>query len=71
MTMDGEGRATDNAHIVRFLRTIKYDKQDLATSTDCTHLYQQYSEFIEYYNQRRGNSSQKYETPNDVYQKVA
>ena len=26
ISMDGKGRATDNAHIERFFRTIKYDK---------------------------------------------
>jgi putative transposase len=71
ISMDGKGRATDNAHIERFFRTIKYDKLYLAPSTDGTHLYQQCSEFIEYYNQRRGHSSHKYETPNNVYQQVA
>jgi putative transposase len=69
--MDGKGRATDNAHIERFFRTIKYDMLYLNPSNDRAHLYQQCSEFIEYYNQRRGHSSHKYETPNDVYQQVA
>lgn len=71
ISMDGKGRATDNAHIERFFRTIKYDKLCLNPSNDGAHLYQQCSEFIEYYNQRRGHSSHKYETPNDVYQQVA
>ena len=69
--MDGEGRATDNAHIERLFRTIKHDKLYLAPSIDGNHLYQQCSECIEYYNQRRGHSSHKYETPNNVDQQVA
>jgi putative transposase len=70
-SIDGKGRATDNEHIEGFFRAISYDKRYLAPSTDGTHLYQQCSEFIEYYNQRRGYSSYKYETPNNVYKQVA
>ena len=41
ISMDGKGRATDNSHMKRFFRTIKYDKLYLAPSNDGTHLYQQ------------------------------
>ncbi len=69
--MNGKVRVTDNAHIELFFRTIKYDQLYLAPNTNCTHLYQQCPEFIDYYNQGRGHSSHKYETQNYVYQKFA
>jgi putative transposase len=71
ISMDGKGRATDNAHIERFFRTIKYDKLYLEPSKDGNILYKQCHEFITYYNNKRGHSTHKYEVPSTIYQNVA
>lgn len=56
ISMDGKGRATDNAFIERFFRTIKYDKLYLEPAFDGTHLWQQCEQFINYYNNKRTHS---------------
>ncbi len=57
ISMDGKGRATDNAHIERFFRTIKHDKIYLHMPEDGQELFTLCDEFIEFYNTRRGHSS--------------
>lgn len=71
ISMDGRGRATDNAYIERFWRTIKYDKLYLAPPTDGVDLYMMCDEFIHYYNHRRGHSSLGYDTPGERFGKAA
>ena len=71
ISMDGKGRATDNAYIERFWRTIKYDKIYLAPPTDGVELYTMCDEFIHYYNHRRGHSSLSYDTPGEHFRKAA
>jgi len=48
--MDGKGRATDNAFIERFFRTIKYEKIYLEHPETGNELHQVCSQFIHYYN---------------------
>jgi putative transposase len=57
ISMDGKGRATDNAHIERFFRTIKHDKIYLHMPENGQELFTLCNEFIEFYNTRRGHSS--------------
>ena len=57
LSMDGKGRATDNAYIERFFRTIKHDKIYLHLPGDGHELFRLCLEFIEFYNTRRGHSS--------------
>ena len=57
ISMDGKGRATDNAFIERFFRTIKYDKLYLNPAKDGVELYQHCKDFIHFYNERRKHSS--------------
>jgi len=57
ISMDGKGRATDNAHIERFFRTIKHDKIYLHMPENGKELFTLCNEFIEFYNTRRGHSS--------------
>ena len=71
ISMDGRGRATDNAYIERFWRTIKYDKLYLAPPTDGVDLYMMCDEFIHYYNHRRGHSSLGYDTPGERFTTAA
>lgn len=71
ISMDGKGRATDNAHIERFWRTIKYDKLYLELSRDGLELYEKCKEFINYYNLVRGHSSIDYCPPVELYKRAA
>jgi len=57
ISMDGKGRATDNAHIERFFRTIKYDKLYRFVPEDGLHLYELCEQFINFYNNNRSHSS--------------
>ncbi len=71
ISMDGKGRATDNAQIERWFRTIKYDKIYLNPPGDGLHLYQLCDEFISYYNNRRSHSQIGKVPPVFLYRKVA
>jgi putative transposase len=71
ISMDGKGRATDNAFIERFFRTIKYDKIYLEPPIDGRHLFEICENFINYYNFKRSHSSIGKCPPVLVYKKAA
>lgn len=71
ISMDGKGRATDNAHIERFFRTIKHDRLYLNPSRDGQELYRECEDFINYYNQRRSHSAIGKVAPAVIYKKAA
>ena len=71
ISMDGKGRATDNAYIERFFRTLKYDRLYLIGVEDAHELFKECRAFIHFYNNRREHSSLKYRTPNEVFMKAA
>jgi putative transposase len=71
ISMDGKGRATDNAHIERFFRTIKYEKIYLEHPETGNELYSVCAQFIQYYNERRDHSSIGDYPPMVYYQQVA
>lgn len=71
ISMDGKGRATDNAFIERFFRTIKYDRLYLNPSRDGHELHNECEDFINYYNNRRIHSSIGKIAPSKVYKKAA
>lgn len=71
ISMDGKGRATDNSHIERFFRTIKYDKIYLEPPVDGLHLYEKCEQFINYYNNKRTHSSIGKVPPLQVYKHAA
>lgn len=71
ISMDGKGRATDNAFIERFFRTIKYEKIYLEHPETGNELHQVCSQFIHYYNERRDHSSIGYHPPVLKYRKAA
>jgi len=56
ISMDGKGRATDNAYIERFFRTIKHDKIYLHLPENGQELFVLCSEFITFYNTKRSHS---------------
>jgi putative transposase len=64
-SMDGKGRATDNAWIERFWRTIKKDHLYLNPAETGTELYQQVEYFVNYYNNRHHQGIK--DKPNNAY----
>lgn len=71
ISMDGKGRATDNAFIERFWRTVKYEMIYLCPTDDPVQLYTDIKNFINYYNTERKHSSLSYCTPGEVFRRAA
>ena len=69
LSMDGKGRATDNAFIETLWKSIKYEKIYLQPPEDGIDLYQMVSEYFEYYNYQRDHSSINDQTPHSFYSK--
>jgi putative transposase len=57
LSMDGKGRATDNAFIERLWRSVKYEKVYLNPPKDGRHLNQMMNQYFDYYNNERSHSS--------------
>lgn len=70
ISMDGKGRATDNAYIERFFRTLKQKYVYLYPPKNGTDLYQGARNFMEYYNNRRHRGIQR-NRPSELYSKAA
>jgi putative transposase len=71
ISMDGKGRATDNAYIERFFRSIKYEKFYLHEPKDGKELFELCKTYISFYNNQRGHSSIGDTTPSRVYLSAA
>lgn len=71
ISMDGKGRATDNAVVERFFRTIKYDKIYLEMPQDGHELHRCCTQFINFYNTRREHSELGYDAPIEWFQQAA
>lgn len=69
LSMDGKGRATDNAFIERLWRSVKVEKIYLNPTHDGLELYLLLAEYFGYYNNERRHQSLDDEIPNEVYQK--
>jgi putative transposase len=67
LSMDGKGRATDNAFIERFWRSVKYEKLYLYEYRTGKELFDMLSDYFEYYNHLRRHSSINDEYPADWY----
>ncbi|MEN7550096.1 DDE-type integrase/transposase/recombinase [Rapidithrix thailandica] len=67
LSMDGKGRATDNAFIERLWRTVKYEKVYLEPPTDGVHLYHILHSFFDEYNHKRRHNSIEDDRPKDRY----
>jgi len=67
VSMDGKGRATDNAFVERLWRSVKYDYLYLRVPESGLELYQGLSQYFEEYNNDRPHSSLDYRTPAEVY----
>lgn len=68
LSMDGKGRATDNAFIERLWRSVKYEKLYLNPAEDVNHLYQQLNDYFHYYNNERRHSAIDDQWPVTKYQ---
>lgn len=71
LSMDGKGRATDNAFIERLWRNVKYEKIYLNPPKDGLDLYLMVSEYFNYYNNERRHQSLEYEKPVNWFQATA
>ena len=67
LSMDGKGRATDNAFIEVLWRNVKYEKVYLNPPKDGVDLYQLVDEYFNYYNFERRHEGLEDEIPYDIY----
>jgi putative transposase len=70
LSMDGKGRATDNAFIERFWRSLKYEYIYIQPCQDAVELYKGTKNYINWYNQIRRHSSLNDQRPKEVYEQV-
>lgn len=66
ISMDGKGRATDNAYIERFFRSLKWDHIYLHPTNDCMQLYKGIEHFIYKYNHRSHQGINR-KKPNNLF----
>ena len=71
LSMDGKGRATDNAFIERLWRSVKYEKIYLSPPRDGLELFLLLAEYFDYYNRERRHESIDYDRPIDIFKKAA
>ncbi len=67
LSMDGKGRATDNAFIERLWRSVKYEKIYIHPPTDGVDLYHKIQEYLYYYNNERRHSGIEDQVPATQY----
>lgn len=66
-SMDGKGRATDNAQIERFWRSVKWEEVYLYEPRSFFELQQKISRYIKHYNFERPHQSINYKTPSEFH----
>lgn len=66
-SMDGKGRATDNAPIERFWRSVKWEEVYLYEPQTYSELRQMIDNYIKFYNYERPHQSLDYKTPSEVH----
>lgn len=67
LSMDGKGRAIDNAFIERLWRSVKYEKLYLNPPKDGIGLYLLLAEYFNYYNTERRHTGIKDMKPDQLY----
>ena len=67
LSMDGKGRATDNAFIERLWRSVKYEKVYLYPTTKPLELTSLLNAYFDYYNHERRHSSIDDKTPAELF----
>lgn len=70
LSMDGKGRATDNAFIERLWRSIKYEKLYICPPEDGLDLYDKVQTYFDYYNTERRHTSIENQRPVDIYKEL-
>lgn len=71
ISMDSKGRATDNAFIERWFRTIKQQYIYLNPAENGLELYQGIDRFIDRYNHQESHQGIDRKKPKDLYQRAA
>jgi len=71
ISMDGKGRASDNAYIERFWRTLKWEYVYLNPAEDGKELQIGIKEYLYYYNNQRTHQSLNHHTPYSWYENAA
>ena len=66
-SMDGKGRALDNAKMERLWRTVKYEEIYLKDRMSAPELRETINAFFKFYNEQRPHQALKYRTPDEVY----
>jgi len=69
ISMDSQGRATDNIVIERFWRTVKCEKVYLNEYNSIRELKNDVDNFIDFYNYKRFHQTLNYKCPMEVYDK--
>lgn len=67
LSMDGKGRAIDNAFIERLWRSVKYEKLYLYPPKDGTDLYLSLAEYFNYYNTERRHTGIEDQIPEERF----
>lgn len=67
ISMDGKGRATDNAITERFFRNLKWEKIYYESYSQPKEVYRAVRTYIEEYNNTRPHQALGYETPASIY----
>ena len=67
LSMDGKGRATDNAFIERLWRSVKYEKVYIFPPTEGVDLHDKLAEYFYFYNHERRHSSIEDDFPVNQY----
>lgn len=67
ISIDGKGRATDNAYIERFFRSLKWERLYLERPETVNELKSLAKEYVEHYNYDRPHQSLEYQNPADIY----
>ena len=68
LSMDGKGRAIDNAFIERLWRSVKYEKIYLNPPSDGLDLFNKLNEYFEFYNTERRHESIDYQIPGELFE---
>jgi putative transposase len=71
ISMDGKGRARDNARTERFFRSYKWERLYLLSPVTVLELKQMTKQYIEHYNWKRPHQSLKYATPANIYYELS
>lgn len=67
ISMDGKGRATDNARTERFFRSFKWERLYLECPETVPELKRMTNKYIQHYNWQRGHQSLAELTPAEIY----